>query len=161
DPAIVLDELAVILSPGADSRRAETATLAAALKKFRKLEQIELPATIEGGDVLRVGRKIFVGHTKRTNADGIRQLLKILEPYHYEVIPVHVHGCLHLKSAVTHIGRNTLLANRAWFDAAPFDGFCWIDVDPIEPHAANALEVGGTIVFPSSFLRTRARIERE
>jgi dimethylargininase len=159
DPAIVLDELAVILPLGTEIRRREAPSLAQALARFRKLESISLPGTLEGGDVLRVGRKLFVGLTRRSNAEGIRQLAAILAPHGYEVVAVPVTGCLHLKSAVTHLGRNTLLANRAWFDTAPLAGHEWIDVDPAEPHAANALALAGTIIFPASFPRTRARIE--
>ena len=159
DPAIVLDELAIILPLGTETRRREAASLADALARFRKIEYVSLPGTLEGGDVLRIGRKLFVGLTKRSNAEGIRQLAVILAPHKYEVLAVPVTGCLHLKSAVTHLGRNTLLANRAWFDATPLAGHEWIDVDPAEPHAANALALAGTIMFPASFPRTRARIE--
>src|SRR5580693_1715662 len=159
DPAIVLDELAVILPLGTETRRREAPSLAQALSKFRKLEYVILPGTLEGGDVLRIGRKLFVGLTKRSNTEGIRQLAAILAPHNYEVRAVPVSGCLHLKSAVTSLGRNTLLANRPWFDAAAFAGYDWIDVDPAEPHAANALALGDTIIFPASFPRTRARIE--
>jgi dimethylargininase len=159
DPAIVLDELAVILPLGTETRRREAPSLAQALAKFRKLETISLPGTLEGGDVLRIGRKLFVGLTKRSNAEGIRQLAAILASHNYEVIAVSVTGCLHLKSAVTHLGRNTLLANRPWFDATPLAGYEWIDVDPAEPHAANALALAGAVIFPASFPRTRARIE--
>jgi dimethylargininase len=159
DPAIVLDELAVIFPLGTETRRREAASLALALSKFRTLEHVSLPGTLEGGDVLRIGRKLFVGPTQRSNAEGIRQLAAILSPHGYEVIAVPVSGCLHLKSAVTHLGRNTLLANRAWFDAAPLAGHEWIDVDPAESHASNALALGGTVIFPTSFPRTRARIE--
>jgi dimethylargininase len=159
DPAIVLDELAVIFPLGTASRRPEAASLAQAISKFRKLEHVTLPGTLEGGDILRIGRKLFVGVTKRSNAEGIRQLAAILAPHRYEVIRVPVTGCLHLKSAVTRLGRDTLLANRAWFDAAPFSGYDWIDVDPAEPHAANALALLNTVIFPASFPRTRTRIE--
>jgi len=169
DPAIVLDELAVILPLGTGTRRGEAQSLAHALAKFRKLEYVFLPGTLEGGDVLRIGRKLFVGLTRRSNAEGVRQLSAILAPHNYEVIAVPVTGCLHLKSAVTYIGRKQasgsratfafLLANRAWFDTEPFTGFEWIDVDPEEPHAANALALASTVIFPASFPRTRARIE--
>ncbi len=159
DPAIVLDELAIILPLGTETRRREAPSLAEALSQFRKVEYIFLPGILEGGDVLRIGRKLFAGLTRRSNAEGIRQLSAILSPYNYEVIAVPVTGCLHLKSAVTHLGRNTLLANRSWFDAGPLVGYEWIDVDPAEPHAANALALGGTIILPASFPRTRARIE--
>ena len=161
DPAIVLDELAVILPLGTESRRPEAASLAKALSAFRKLAYVSLPGTLEGGDVLRIGRKLFVGLTGRSNAEGLRQLTAILTPHKYEIVAVPVTGCLHLKSAVTHIGGDTLLANRAWFDSAPFASYDWIDVDPAEPHAANALGFGGTIIFPASFPRTRARLEAQ
>ena len=159
DPAIVLDELAIIFPLGTESRRAEGASIAEALAKFRKIARVDLPGTAEGGDVLRVGRRLFAGLSNRTNAEGIRQLASIVAPYGYEVVSVAVTGCLHLKSAVTYIGRNTLLANRAWFDSKPFSGFEWVDVAPGEPHAANALALGGTVIFPASFPQTRARLE--
>lgn len=158
DPAIVLDEIAVILPLGTESRRPEAASLAQELSKHRRLAYVQLPGTLEGGDVLQIGQKLFVGLTKRSNAEGIRQLGEILGPYGYEIIPVPVTGCLHLKSAVTWIADNTLLANRAWFDTKPFACYDWIDVDPSEPHAANALALDGTIILPESFPKTRGRV---
>jgi len=158
DPAIVLDEIAIILPLGTESRRPEATSLTQELSKYRKLAHVQLPGTLEGGDVLRIGRKVFVGLTKRSNAEGIRQLEEILRPHGYEVIPVSVRGCLHLKSAVTWIADNTLLANRAWFDTKPFAAYDWIDVDPAEPHAANALPLSGTVILPASFPKTRGRI---
>lgn len=159
DPALVLDELAVIFPLGTETRRREASTIASSLAPFRKLEFVQLPGTIEGGDILRLGRKLFVGLTARSNAEGISQLAHIAAPHGYEVVGVPVTGCLHLKSAVTALGDNTLLANRGWFDCSHFAGYHWIDVDPGEPHAANALALAGTIIFPASFERTRARIE--
>jgi len=161
DPAIVLDELAVICSLGTETRRKEAPSLAATLEKYRKLACVKLPGLLEGGDVLRVERKIFVGFTRRTNAEGIRQLTVIVSQFGYDLTAVPVSGCLHLKSAVTYLGRNTLLANRAWFLWARLAGFDWVDVDPAEPHAGNALAIGDTVVFPSSFPRTKERIEEK
>jgi dimethylargininase len=164
DPAIVLDELAVILPLGTKSRQPEAESLAKALAPFRKLAYITAPGALEGGDVLRIDRTLYVGQTTRTNREGIRQLAAILAPHNYKVVPVPVTGCLHLKSAVTYLGRGTLLANRPWFDTKPFDtnplpAFQWIDVDPAEPHAANALAIADTVIFPASFPKTRTRIE--
>src|SRR5467141_4274454 len=102
DPAIVLDELAVILPLGTETRRPEAASIAQALAKFRKLARVELPGQVEGGDVLRIERRLFAGLSKRTNAEGIRQLASIVGPYGYQVVSVAVTGCLHLKSAVTY-----------------------------------------------------------
>jgi len=159
DPAIVFDELAVVCPLGMETRRKEAPSLAAALEEYRKLVYVKLPGTLEGGDVLRIGKKVFVGLTKRTNPEGIRQLAVILEKHGYDVTAVPVTGCLHLKSAVTYLGRNTLLANRAWFDPKRLEGFDWVDVDRAEPHGGNALAVGDTVIFPASFPKTRERIE--
>ena len=159
DPAIVLDEVAVICALGTETRRKEAPSLAAAVEKYRTLAHIKLPGTLEGGDVLRIGKKIFVGLTARTNAEGIRQLAVIVERFGYEVTAVRVSGCLHLKSAVTSLGGNVLLGNRKWFQWERMAGFEWVDVDPSEPHAGNALRMGETVVFPASFPKTRGRIE--
>jgi dimethylargininase len=159
DPALVLDELAVIFPLGTETRRREAASIAAALSPFRRLARVELPGTIEGGDILRLGRKLFAGLTARSSTEGIAQLARIVAPQGYEVVAVPVTGCLHLKSAVTSLGNNTLVANRAWFDSSFFTGYEWVDVDPAEPHAANTLVLAATVVFPASFERTRARIE--
>jgi|SRR5579883_1964271 dimethylargininase len=159
DPALVLDEIAIICTLGTETRRREAPSLAAELQRHRKLAYIKLPGTLEGGDVLRIGRKIFVGLTARTNAEGIRQLAVIVEHFGYDVTAVPVTGCLHLKSAVTYLGKNVLLGNRAWFNWKRFAGFDWVDVDPSEPHAGNVLLIGETLLFPASFPKTRARIE--
>jgi dimethylargininase len=155
----VLDEVAVICTLGTETRRKEAASIAAALEPYRKLARVKLPGVLEGGDVLRVGKKIIVGLTQRSNAEGIRQLAVIAGNYGYDLTAVPVTGCLHLKSAVTYLGRNTLLGNREWFHWKRFEGFDWVDVDPGEPRAGNALAVGESIVFPASFPKTRARIE--
>lgn len=159
DPAIVFDEVAVICSLGTETRRKEAPSLATALEKYRKLEYVKLPGTLEGGDVLRAGKKVFVGVTRRSNPEGIRQLAVIAGRFGHELTAVPVTGCLHLKSAVTYLGHNTLLANRAWFDERRMPGFEWVDVDPAEPHAGNALVAGETVIFPTSFPKTRERIE--
>lgn len=154
DAAIVLDDLAIITRPGAESRRGETRAVADALAPFRRLAHIEAPATIDGGDVLRLGNTLFVGRSARTNDAAIAQL----RAFGCEVVPVDVHGCLHLKSAVTQIADDALLVNRAWIDVAPFAGWTLIDVDPDEPFAANALRIGESVIYPAAFPRTRARI---
>jgi dimethylargininase len=159
DPAIVLDEVAIICPLGTETRRKEAPTIAAALEKFRKLAYIKLPGTLEGGDVLRVGKKFYVGVTRRSNPEGIRQLAVIVGAYGYELTGVPVTGCLHLKSAVTFLGRNTLLGNRAWFDWNRMQGFEWVDVHPAEAHAGNALPIGERVIFPVSFPHTAELIK--
>jgi dimethylargininase len=159
DPAFVLDEVAVICPLGSETRRKEAPSLATTLERYRKLASVKLPGTLEGGDILGIARRIFVGLSGRTNAEGIRQLAELLGPRGYDLTAVPVTGCLHLKSAVTHLGKNVLLGNREWFRWQRLQGFDWVDVDPAEPHAANALALGDVVIFPASFPKTQARIE--
>ena len=161
DTAIVLDEIAVITRPGAASRRPETASTAAALATHRPLAHIQSPATLDGGDVLVAGRRIYVGLSTRTNRVAIEQLAAILAPLEYEVIPVEFAGCLHLKSGVTRVADGLLLINPDWVDPSRFVGFRALPVDPAEPHAANALALGGAVIHPAHHPRTRARLEAE
>lgn len=151
DPAVVVDEVAVLTRMGAVSRRGETETLAAALAPFRPLRRIEAPATLEGGDVLRIGRKLFVGASARTNAEGMAQFRAALAPFGYEVEAVEVRRCLHLKSAVTYLGEGTVLINRSLIDAAPLAGYRMIDVAPGEPWAANTLALGGVVLVAAAW----------
>ncbi|MDP6424694.1 MAG: arginine deiminase family protein [Planctomycetota bacterium] len=155
DTIVVVDELAIITRPGAELRRAETASVADALRGFRHLAAIEAPGTLDGGDVLRCGSRIWVGLSTRTNAAGIEQLARFLGDFAYEVIPVAATRCLHLKSAATCIGPKTILLNPAWVDRNAFAGCRVIEVDPAEPSAGNALEVAGTVVVSASHPRTR------
>jgi dimethylargininase len=159
DIAVVFDELALITRPGAASRRVETPAVAEALARYRPLRYIEWPGTVDGGDVLVAGQRVFVGRSSRTNADGIEQMRHILEPYGYTVEGAGVTGCLHLKSAVTAVGADLLLMNRAWTEADRFSGFAIVDVDPAEPYAANALCVGDLLIFPAAFPLTQRRLE--
>jgi len=158
DTAVVVDEVAVLTAPALFSRRREVASVAAALAPYRPQRAIGGSTHLEGGDVLPVGRALYVGLSARTNRDGVAQLRAFLEPYGYTVHVVEFNGCLHLKSACTSVGRNTLLANRAWVDTAQFDGFEVIDVPPGETEAANALLIGDTVVLPASFPETRQRL---
>ncbi|MCX6549429.1 MAG: arginine deiminase-related protein [Acidobacteria bacterium] len=159
DVAVVLDEIAVITRPGAISRRVEADAVAEALVRYRRVTSIAAPGTLEGGDVLRIGRRIFVGESTRSNASGIEQLRAVVWPYGYTVTGVPVQGCLHLKSAVTQVAPDTLLVNPAWVDARTFGSLSVIEVDPAEAYAANGLLVGSTLVYPSSFPGTRQRLE--
>ncbi len=161
DIALVLDEGAVICRPGAKSRRAETPGVLEALARHgRPLQHIKAPGTLDGGDVLVVGRQVFVGASARTNGAGIDQLARILEPIGYAVRAVPVRGCLHLKSASTAIAPDTVLINRERVPADAFTGLSLLDIDPQEPDGANALAIADVVVYPTAFPRTRERLER-
>ncbi len=159
DIAIVLNEMAIIARPGAETRRDETRSVSEVLGEYRTVFKIVSPGTLDGGDVLQIGRRLYVGVTERSNESGVKQLIDLVSPYEYEVVRVQVDGCLHLKSAVTHVGDEILLINRSWVDAKSFMGKDFIDVDPGEPYAANALLVGGELVYPAIFPETRRRLE--
>jgi dimethylargininase len=160
DPAIVLDEIAVICLPGAASRRGEVQSIAEALAPFRTLRRIREPATIEGGDVMRLGKTLYCGVSHRTNREGAWQLAELTREFGYSVIPVPVTRCLHLKSAICPVSDDTLLANPAWIDMRAFEKFTVVELPADEPGAANVLRVGAKIVMPSSFPKTRELLER-
>jgi dimethylargininase len=160
DPAVVLDECAVMTTMGIESRRGEVESLARFLSDFRKLEFLSEPARLEGGDVMRVGRSLYVGDSVRTNDAGRVQLREILSPFDYEVRAMKVRGCLHLKTGCSYLGRGVMLANSAWVDTAQFMEFELLEVPQDEPWAANALVIGETVLLPEGFPQTRALIEQ-
>ncbi len=159
DVAVVLDEIAVITRPGAESRRPETAHIAPVLSNHRRVTFIQAPGTLDGGDVLRLGRRIFVGQSGRSDESGIEQLRAVAWPYGYTVTAVPVSGCLHLQSAITEAAPGVVLFNPAWVDAAAFGAARVIEIDPDEPYASNGLMAGERLIYPVSFPRTRKRLE--
>ena len=158
DVAIVLDEVAVMTRPGAPSRRPEVASVAELLRHHRPLEAIEEPGTLDGGDVLRIDRRLYVGQSARSNTDGIAQLRKLLAAHGYAVQGVAMRHCLHLKSAVTALDEHTVLLQPAWVDRGCFADFRIIEVDPGEAHAANVLRIDDALIMPANFPRTRQRL---
>jgi dimethylargininase len=160
DAAVVFDEVAVITRIGTASRRDEGSSLVPTLSQYRPVKFLNDPATLDGGDVLPIGNRIYVGSSRRTNREGIRQLEQILQPYGCDVRPVEVRGCLHLKSACSFIGNNSLLINRSLVDPAPFHSFGCIDVAPDEPAAANTLTLNDLVLMPNSFPLTRDLLEQ-
>jgi len=159
DVALVLDECAIMLNPGVSSRRPEVASVEKALTLYREIFRIQPPATVDGGDILTVGRTIYVGISSRSTGEAVRQMKAILSPHGYEVRAVRVTGCLHLKSAVTQVSNDTLLINPEWVSKDDFPGMKFIEVGPSEPYAANAVLVDDTIIYPSSFPKTQAKLE--
>jgi len=159
DPAIVLDEVAIMTRMGAESRRLESESLADALARFRSLRWITEPGTLEGGDVICIGRTLYVGRSARSNDAGIAQLARELAPFGYAVRAVEMRGCLHLKSACTYLGRDTVLANRGWVDLAAFAPCRVIEVAANEPGAADVLAIRDTVIIPASFPETARALQ--
>ncbi|MGH7638563.1 MAG: dimethylarginine dimethylaminohydrolase family protein [Gemmatimonadaceae bacterium] len=159
DTAVVLDECAIVTRPGAESRRGEVAGVEEALRPFRRLYHIEAPGRLDGGDVLRVGRRLYVGISTRSNEDGARQLADAVASHGYTVKRVAVRECLHLKSAVSTLPDDALVLNPPCVDPESFDGARFLCVHPDESEAANVLMVGKTIVVPLGASRTRQMLE--
>jgi dimethylargininase len=153
DTAIVLDELAIMMSPGAESRRAEPAGIEPALKQFREVKRVNRPATIDGGDVVVAGKTIYIGESCRTNAAGIEAMRELLTPFGYRVVSVPVHGCLHLKSACSALPNGQFLVNRQWIDAAPLAGTL-VDIPVQEQWAGDVLVIGKRIILSDAFPAT-------
>jgi dimethylargininase len=160
DAAVITEEVAIISRMGAPSRRPESSALIDILSHYRPIEFLVEPGTLDGGDVMRAGRSVFVGLSRRTNRDGFAQLSDILQTYNYELHPIEVRGCLHLKSACSFIGNSTILLNRSWIDATQLRGFELIEVPDEEPAGANALLLNDVLLIPASFPKTRALLEK-
>jgi len=159
DTAFILPEVGVITRPGADSRKPETESIKRALLPYIKLVHVQAPATVDGGDVLILGKNIYVGLSTRSNQEAIKQLNGLLCDYRYNVTGIEMHECLHLKSAVTRLDNNTLLINKNWVNPHHFTNFDLIEIDPLEPFAANCLPIGKSIIFPTAFPNTRINLE--
>ena len=159
DCAIVLNELAIITHPGAESRREEVKGIAKVLAPHRKLFYIQSPGIIDGGDVLIIGKNIWVGLSNRSNSDAIEQLQKITSPFEYSVKEVEVTDCLHLKSAVTQVAENTVLLNPNWISVDIFNDYKIIETHPDEPNAANALVINDVVLFPKAYPLTAEILE--
>jgi len=166
DPALVLDEVAVLTCPAPASRRAEVEALVEPLAGLRPLLRLGGapapaggPPTLEGGDVLPIDDVLYTGQSARTNHAGLKALAHLVLPHGYRVKAVGVDGCLHLKTGSSFLGRQTLLVNPAWVQVERFaPGYELIEVDPAEPFAANAIAVAGRVLVPAAFPRTAARI---
>lgn len=158
DPAIVLDELAIIGRSGAESRRGEVDSVAEALAAFRTCRHIEPPGCIDGGDVLQIGRRIFVGISSRTNEAARSQLRAMAEPLGYEVIPVPLVECLHLKTAASAISEEAILCNPQWVDPTAFMDTDTIEIDPAEPFSGNVVRVKSTLLADSAWAGTNRRL---
>jgi len=158
DTAVVLDNIAVLCRPGAESRQGEVAGVAEVLQTYRPLEAIQPPGTLDGGDLLVVGNVIYAGLSTRSNTSGIEQLSTIVEPHGFSVVVVETAKCLHLKSAVSEVAPGLLLINPAWIEKSAFASLELVDTDEEEAHAANALMVGEKLIYPISFPRTLEKL---
>lgn len=160
DTAVVLDELAVLCAMGDPGRAGETALTEELLGPHREIAHVPPSASLEGGDVFRVGRTLYVGRSTRSNDAGIQALARHIEPLGYEVRAVNVTGCLHLSTGASHLGDGLVLANPEWIDTAALDRHELIAVDPAEPWAANAMLIGDALIMPAECPRTIEKVAK-
>jgi len=154
DTALVLDEVAVMMPMGTATRRPEPPGIEAELRRHREIQRITLPASIEGGDVVRVGGMLLVGLSSRTNTAGVDRLAEVGRRYGYEVSPVRMRDCLHLKSGCTALPDDRLLVNPAWIEEDDLEGCNLVPVPPDEPWGGDVLTIGEHVCMAVAFPRT-------
>ncbi len=160
DTAVVLDEMAVMTRPGAAARRDESAGIERELRLYRPVARVPAPATLEGGDVLRVGRTLLVGLSSRTNLAGATALAATVRPCGYDVRTVPVHGCLHLKTACSALPDHRLIVNPDWFDVEALRGFELLHIPAAEPWGANLVCLGNCVIAAAAHRQTGDVIRR-
>lgn len=156
DVAVVTPECAIITNPGAPSRNGEKAYIVEALSKFYPKDRIEYitEGTIEGGDVMMVGKYFYVGLSKRTNEAGIANFGRILAKYGMTCSAVPVRDVLHLKTGVDFLSGNEMLTSGEFVDLPVFEKFHQTPVAPEEAYAVNCLWVNDKIIVPAGFPKT-------
>jgi dimethylargininase len=158
DVAVVSPEIAVITNPGAQARKGEQDSIEPVLAQFRPTVRIQAPGTVDGGDVLMVGRHFYIGVSERTNLEGATQLGHILENYGNTWTPVEVAAGLHLKSGVNYVGKGILLVSESFDKREVFKGYTKILVPTYEAYAANTLWINDHLIMPLGFPETKKRL---
>ncbi|MDH5754131.1 MAG: arginine deiminase family protein [Candidatus Bathyarchaeota archaeon] len=161
DTAVVLGKKAIICDMKIESRVKEVIEVAKVLEKLKETYYIKPPATIDGGDVLKIEDKVFVGLSARTNLYAIHQLRKILENGNLEIVPVKVHNVVHLKSACTYFGDNYVILSKGHFDTDILRDYKKIVVPRGEEYAADCLAINGTILMARGHPKTKKIVEKE
>lgn len=162
DPAVVMEGCAVITNPATDSRNGEKIDIVDVIRKFYsddRIFHIEAPGTMEGGDVMLVGKHFFVGQSDRTNAEGARQFNEIVTKFGYTSSTVEVTEGLHLKDFVIYLENNNMLVTEKMDKEPAFKDFNRFIVDPDELYAINSLNINGTVLCPDGYPKTQKIIE--
>ncbi len=163
DPAVITRKCAIITNPGAVSRNGEKDEIVDAVRKFfpeDAIEYIRSPGTLEGGDVMMVGDHFYVGRSARTNKEGIRQFLTILEKYGLTGSEVTLENVLHLKTGINYLENNRMLVSGEFVDKPAFAAFERIKIPKEEAYAANCIWVNGTVIVPSGYPAVEAAVRK-
>ena len=154
DPAVITRCCAIITNPGAPSRNGEKDEIIGAVREFfaeEDIEYIRAPGTLEGGDVMMVGDHFYVGRSARTNAEGIRQFIAILEKHGLTGSEVPLEKVLHLKTGVNYIENGNMLVSGEFVDKPDFEKYNKIIIPEEESYAANCIWVNGTVIVPEGY----------
>lgn len=160
DTSVVLDEIAIVTASRAENRIQEIQTVEPLLSQYRDLKHLELPAILDGGDIIVIDKAVFIGRSSRSNDIAFFQLAEILKPFGYDVIRVKLQNCLHLKTGCTYIGNRTVLINPDWVDISSFSDFTILKIDKKEAWASNTIEINGVVLCSSKFPRTNSILEK-
>jgi dimethylargininase len=161
DVALCTSECAIVTNPGAQSRNGEKIKIRPVLESFyTQVESIEPPGSLDAGDVMMVGKHFYIGISQRTNTQGAEQLIEILERYGMTGSTVPLKEMLHLKSGLSYLEQNKLLISGEFMNHPAFEDFQKIEVDPDESNSANSLWVNSTVLVPTGFPRTLAKIKQ-
>jgi len=161
DTAIVAGETAIISRMGSPSRAMETVYVKKTISNYKKTREILHPGIIDGGDVLRIGNKIYIGLSERTNQHAVGQVKALVQDGGYEVMPIEIRDTLHLKTACTYLGQGCVVLASGCFDQTIFSEYKKIVVPGEEAYCANCLAVNGKVLIPGGYPRTRELIEKE
>ena len=154
DPAVITRKCAIITNPGAESRNGEKDEIIGAIREFfpeDKIEYIVAPGTLEGGDVMMVGDHFYVGRSARTNAEGIRQFIAILEKHGLSGSEVTLNEVLHLKTGVNYLENNTFLVSGEFIEKEEFKNAKQILIPEDEAYAANCIWVNNKVIVPTGY----------
>lgn len=154
DVAVLTKKCAIITNPGAPSRNGEKEYIAEAIRKFYDEDQIayiKSPGTLEGGDVMMVGDHFYVGRSARTNAEGIRQFVEILERFGLTGSEISLEKVLHLKTGVNYLENNTFLVSGEFTEKEEFKNAKRIIIPDDEAYAANCIWVNDKVIVPAGF----------
>lgn len=159
DTALITPRCAILTNPGAPSRTLETRSVLIAIREFHeKVEMIEPPGTCDGGDIMMVGDHYYIGLSERTNREGADQMIAILEKYGMQGSTVHLNEVLHLKTGLSYLENNNLLACGEFLSKPEFQQYRLLQVDPEEAYAANSVWINDTVLVPKDFPKTSALI---
>ncbi|MCB0078003.1 MAG: hypothetical protein KDD73_11370 [Anaerolineales bacterium] len=159
DVALLTRNGAIITRPGAPSRRGETAGMAGVLSSyFDRIERIEPPGTIDGGDIMKVGDHFYIGLSRRTNEAGARQMIAHLEGMGLSGSTIPVDKVLHLKTGVSYLERNVMAVSGEFVGHPAFDGFHILVLPEDEPYAAGCTWFNERVFMPAGFPKSRRLI---